>query len=890
MIDNSNRAAKLEAGTYILQNEISQLRQALHSEIRQITRQEGFASSLRRLRVARNWTLSTKTFNFSFGKVIVRKNKSMAYSTAQQGRLQANRSRIDATFIPSPLFWRTRISLLAECAAHLNSFAIPTFSLQFLDIIQDGHPLILASTRGDLSALQCALASQEVSLLCSTMAGWTPLHYAAAYGQTAACKFLIANGASLHATGVRGISPLHLAAHFGHVEVFKILVEAGIDPDESHEHGLNSVFEILSIGAGRASMDLTEFLQWLLRGQEHFFLDVQARDNSQRSILYHLANPPDRTYSPSHTLTTEQASAIGLVLDEGASGDEIDFHEISLLHESCQDNRMDLVKLLLSGSCNVNGVDGRGYTALHYAVESGNLELVSLLIKRGADVNVGAYEGFFKGYFWSERPTPLYLAAMIDQIDMVQLLMEQGAGRHDENVTDAFHVALRVNSIDIARYFIEHAKDQLDLRHAISTVEHWPDLIEELYRAGAPLDHIDENGWTPLLTAARNGWTDVVRILVELGADLNLTGNDLTDNASTPLRFAVEGGYADVASVLLAAGARIEPPNEHIPTLRQLAISRGYNEIADLIASNISGEPSTGQDPVGGNEAEQGCDVERDITTSCVKGDLAVVEKLLEKGCSLKTAKTSLWSPLSLAISWKRWEVVRRLIQAGAELNFCGNTADGLLDMPFMDAVCNDNAAMIEFMIAHGADVHIRTEDGATPLLQCLDRFWSRGIGSESTCDSNGMIVRALLKAGACANVIDDYGRTALGKAAAVGNLEAVIALVEAGANLDKLSSQNSFVPIRGSTELKFRTPIAWAALEGHESVVRFLFDSGAEWRCLRKEPAVWYTHRLLMESCFPNTQDNASKATTTVSILKSTTCEANSKFTIVVLQRDDRA
>ena len=39
----------------------------------------------------------------------------------------------------------------------------------------------------------------------------------------------------------------------------------------------------------------------------------------------------------------------------------------------------------------------------------------------------------------------------------------------------------------------------------------------------------------------------------------------------------------------------------------------------------------------------------------------------------------------------------------------------------------------------------------------------------------------------------------------------------------------------------------------GHKNVVKFLFDSGAEWKNLKKEPALSYTHRLLMQSWFPD-------------------------------------
>lgn len=887
MLNTSRTAAELESRVLDPHTRVSRPKKAYSFEIGQNIQLKRFAASPRQVHSFIRWDKSTKTLNFPFGKVTLRRSVRGAYPTDQRGRFGTDLSYISATFIPSPLFWQTRICLHAEWAGKIDSFTVPAFSLQFFNIVHDRHPLILASIRVDLSAIKKALESRDVSPLCSTTVGWTPLHYAAAYGHTEACRLLITQGASVTAAGIRGISPLHLAAHFGYLEVFKTLVDAGMDPEESTEHGLNAILEMLSIGAGSSSMNLAEFLKWLIHGQNRFLLDMRTRDNSQRSILYHLANPHDWTES-SQDLTFEQASAIRYALDEGAEGDELDFHEISLLHEACRDNRMDLVQLLLSSSCDVDGIDKRGYTALHYAVESENLELVALLIENDADVCIEAHDDYYKDWFWSGRPTPLYLAAKIDHFDMAKLLIEHGAARYNEDVSHAFHVAVKAGSMDTVRYFVEHTKNQLDLSLAINTADDDAEMIEEIYRVGAPLDGRDEFGWTPLLIAARSGWTNAVRILVDFGADLNQAQGNWT-----PLHFAVAKGYADIVSILLAAGTRADALDEQGSTLTQLAFSHGFDDIAELLAPYISGDRLRSMsDPVPKSgyalrisEGKQAGDADWDPTDSCIKGDLAILEKLMAKGCSFNTGKRYLWSPLSLAIDWNRWEIVRLLIQAGVELNDCGITSCGNRDMPFVSAVRQGHTAIVEYMIAHGADVQIRTEDGATPLLKCLDLYWSKVVNGDKACYSNDKIVRALLKAGACVNVTDDYGRTPLGMAAALGHLESVFALVEAGAELDTMSSQNSPEPISWSEERTFRTPIAWAAVKGHESVVRYLFESGAEWRCLRNEPAVWYTHRLLMEAHFPRIGDNNSSVRNCVLRSESSRCETNSEYITTILK-----
>ncbi|CAK3868340.1 Vegetative incompatibility [Lecanosticta acicola] len=740
-----------------------------------------------------------------------------------------------------------------------NSLVVPSFSLQLLDIVQDNHPLVSASIEGDLAALQDSLASRDASLLCSTATGWTPLHFAAAYGHIDTCRFLIAQGASLHATGVRGISALHLAAHFGHVRVFKLLVQAGIDPDESHEHGLNAIFEILSIGARCAPKNLAGFLKWLLHGQEQFPFDVDAKDNSHRGVLYHLANPPDMAES-SRSLTVEQVSAIDYVLKSGARSDELDVYGDSLLHEACRDERMDLVDALLRGSCDINCQDERGYTALHYAVESGNLPLASMLTRKGALVDVGIGEGqdgIDDVSCWQGlEATPLSLATERDDLDMIRLLTQNGAHRKDNHVTSALYRALSYSRRDMVDYLLTHAKDRLDLRFAIiHAAKVYPEMIETFFNAGAPLDESGEDGWTALQKAARWGELKAVETLVKLGAELN----EDSGGHGTALWLAVEEGHAGVVSVLLRAGAHIDLSiddmlsHDNMPFF-MLASPRGSREISDLVLSYIPDalDERDEDQPLHDeqyNSDDLACSASDqpllDEQAACGEGDLDMVERLLEQGCDLDNHETC--RALEAAIRHKHWQIATALVEAGVGLNYYGEYDS----KPIIEAVDCANLPLVELMICHGADVNIQDEYGTTPLVQCL--LYADPL-------TKGTMVRALLGGGARVDAVDDDGCTPLGLASSEGDLDAVIALVEGGANLDVPSRpRDSFdgrymywPPLASEVMEQYRTPLAWAARNGHESVVRYLFDSGADWRSLRKEPAVWYTHRLLMESAFP--------------------------------------
>ena len=377
----SKRDERLKETVAMLHAQISQTQATTAAATAQYAQVKESTHNWRPSRTTLHRTLNKGITDFSFGTVKVCHERSMEPSKSHRTTSMAKQSHFSMVFVPSSIFWQTMIQFRLVWTTRLNSLMAPMTSLRFLDIVQSDHPVIKASIRGNLHILESALSIRNVSPLCSTNAGWTPLHFAAAYGRIHVCRLLLTHGAPLDANGFRGITPLHLAAHFGHFGVFKALLQAGSDPNDHHENGLNAIFEILSNETVSSSPDLPNILKWLLLGQEQFALDVEARDNFERGILYYLAYPPGWKKRAIKVLTLDQSVAIDFVLCEGFKGDELDICEGSVLHDACRDNRLDLVEKLLSGGCRVNAVDGRRYTPLHYAVETKILSLYLCWLK-----------------------------------------------------------------------------------------------------------------------------------------------------------------------------------------------------------------------------------------------------------------------------------------------------------------------------------------------------------------------------------------------------------------------------------------------------------------------------------------------------------------------------
>ena len=82
------------------------------------------------------------------------------------------------------------------------------------------------------------------------------------------------------------------------------------------------------------------------------------------------------------------------------------------------------------------------------------------------------------------------------------------------------------------------------------------DVLERLAAAGTDIDALDRYGQTALMLAAINGRTEVVRILVDTGADLGLRGTGAPGFAGkTALDLAIAQGDPEIVDMLRSRGA-----------------------------------------------------------------------------------------------------------------------------------------------------------------------------------------------------------------------------------------------------------------------------------------------------------------------------------------------
>ena len=224
--------------------------------------------------------------------------------------------------------------------------------------------------------------------------------------------------------------------------------------------------------------------------------------------------------------------------------------------------------------------------------------------------------------------------------------------------------------------------------------------IKSLIEANSQLVHAkDADGRTPLHRACEGVHFEVVKFLVEKGADVNAR-NGFRD---TPLHYAAQSGNADVVKLLLDNGADPTARNNMRSTALIRAVQENKIELAEYLISK------------GGDVDPALLDVYHSVTplkAAISIGNIEMVKMLHRNGSDIQYRKPYGENYLHFAVAYGKIDIAEYLITCGLDVNSV--KAGGLT--PLHLASIFGKTDMVKFLVKRGANLNIKSKDGGTPL------------------------------------------------------------------------------------------------------------------------------------------------------------------------------
>ncbi|XP_048405630.1 ankyrin repeat and SAM domain-containing protein 6-like [Stegostoma tigrinum] len=324
----------------------------------------------------------------------------------------------------------------------------------------------------------------QVPVDCTDDDGNSALQFAAGHGHEHLVRFLLMKGASVDSRNRYGWTPLMQAARFGQLGVARVLLEHGADANAANKLGAS----VLTAAARGGHVGLA------------------------RALLEGGACPDAGGGGRQQRVGEGQEPALAPALTP--------------LMVAAQHGAEPLVRALLEWGASCSGAPaGRagGWSALMLAALNGELAVAQQLVDAGSDPNQTNVGGM----------TAFEIACACRQKEIRDYLDSKTTNRpksdEDKKRPDIFH-ALKLGSYQLVKEILDEDEFQANVTNAdgasplmIAAMTGQLDLVQLLSERNSDIDKQDGvHGWTALMQATYHGSKDVVKYLLNQGADVNL--------------------------------------------------------------------------------------------------------------------------------------------------------------------------------------------------------------------------------------------------------------------------------------------------------------------------------------------------------------------------------
>jgi len=429
-------------------------------------------------------------------------------------------------------------------------------------------PLMAASRTGNVEAMKVLIDRGANVNAKETLRGTTPIMWAADEAHAPAVQYLIARGADINAKSnpaARGRGPALGKANDPRRQV--AAQGAALAAGNALDLG-----GIRAVADGNATVAQAQAAQNVQPGQGQAQGQRGANQGQRGGNQGRGGGGFGQRAGADGADDNVDDAAVAAGIGRNTRNDPLDGGELTALTYAARSNDVESVKILLEAGVNINQVSGYGWSPLLVATQNRYYKLGAYLLEHGADPNLANKGGW----------TPLYLATDnrniesgdypvrkgdMDHLEFIKLLIAKGANVNarvkdstetrtvftnqwlDENGATAFLRASQSGDVELMKLLLAHGADPkistllgvtaLQAAAGIGWVEgityEWStestfEAVKMLLDLGLDPNAQADTGRTAMHGAAHKGRSDVVQILFDHGAKLNVRDYGNTDN------------------------------------------------------------------------------------------------------------------------------------------------------------------------------------------------------------------------------------------------------------------------------------------------------------------------------------------------------------------------
>nr|WP_243435859.1 ankyrin repeat domain-containing protein [Acanthopleuribacter pedis] len=369
----------------------------------------------------------------------------------------------------------------------------------------------------------------------------------------------IAREADINFRGNGGWTPLMVAATRGNVTILEHLLGLGANVEDVSDEGWSSL--MLAVYQGHE--------------QAVLFLLQQGADLTRAAYVKSDFVVGKRTNTGIDFLER-------LVAEYRALGDNAqfkNFFHLNTLMIAVLRNQRDILDILVQEGADINSLNAGGISPLFWAIVTGDRQMVAQMLAFRANVNLRSPLG----------KTPLMFAAGFGFEDICLLLINAGAETNaiDRTGNSSLTYAVRLGRKKCVSLLLQQPHVKLNpkpyqthtpLLMAIQAGD--TDVVRMLVKRGADINHPNKQGETPVCAAVRQDRPEVLALLLRYKPDLSAA---YPRSGNTALHLAVIQNHEAMVRRLIAADAPLHLRNNDGHTVLDLARENGHTNLVKIL-------------------------------------------------------------------------------------------------------------------------------------------------------------------------------------------------------------------------------------------------------------------------------------------------------------------